>query len=304
MDVPGLHVVLHVRTSRPLRSNREPLQKTIVRRRDNRCRTSVRHGLTSNESTSSLSRTEISHHAHYFSAARESGSSNFVTSRPPKLLTTKEERGSKEQPSPETVGRELEGQLLFGEHAAKDVASAASATASSRIQAGFIVVNLPDSSTSSGMPRASADLPSDILKALEGAAWAQRATAAPLVIVCSHFVRWRHIESALAIATAHWASEPTSRLNSKVIVAGMHGGISQSLQDQVAILERGAVLCFDCFGRVEWLSGPEYYPSDEESSVRIAELVRQGFADQVVISQWVSRRIHLSRFVIARVSDV
>lgn len=98
----------------------------------------------------------------------------------------------------------------------------------------------------------------------------------------------------MTIATAHRSDGLTA--GGKVIVAGMHGGSSQALPDQVALLRKGMVLCFDCFGRVEWLAGPEYYPSDEESAVRIAELVRQGFAGNIVISQGVSRRIHFSRW--------
>lgn len=195
-----------------------------------------------------------------------------------------------EEPSAEVIGRELERQLLFGEHvdptAAVASTAAATATPSDRVQAGFIIVTLADSA-----PKG--EVPIDTARELEGAAWAQQATAAPLVVVCSHFVRLQCVQSALAIATAHWGDESTA--DKKVIVAGMHGGVSQPLGGQVAMLKKGVVLCFDCFGRVEWLPGPEYYPSDEESALRIAELTRQGFADRMVISQGVLRRIHLSR---------
>lgn len=214
-------------------------------------------------------------------------------------LCCQQEDHAIQQSSAETVGRELERQLLFGEHAgstrAADVASTTSASAPSRIQAGCVVVNLGDSTPDGNAPTAPPAILGETVRALEGAAWAHRATTAPLVVVCSQFVRWPCVESALAIVTAHWEDEPTAK--KRVIVAGMHGGVSQALRGQVAMLRKGVVLCFDCFGRTEWLPGPEYYPSDEESAVRIAELTRQGFADRIVISQGVSRRIHLSRYV-------
>lgn len=167
------------------------------------------------------------------------------------------------------------------------------ASAPSRIQAGFLLVKLDDSinSDSSLKPLTLG------ATTLEGAVIAQQATGAPLVLACSHFIHWATLEAALAVANAHWKSPdadaaPTRK---RVIVAGMHGGASQSIQGQMVLLNKGVVLCFDCFGRVEWLPGPDYYPSDEETAVRIAELVRQGFAGRILVSSGVSRRIHLSR---------
>lgn len=123
------------------------------------------------------------------------------------------------------------------------------------------------------------------------------------MLACSHFIRWPTLEAALAVATAHWeaADDPGATATpprKNLIVAGMHGGASQPLRGQTALLSKGVVLCFDCFGRVEWLPGSDYYPSDEETAVRIADLVRQGFADRIVVSTGVSRRIHLSRCVV------
>lgn len=209
------------------------------------------------------------------------------------------------QSTAETIGRELECQLLFGENV--DSAGAVSRTtltpAASKVQAGVLVVSLEADASKDGhskdgqaaAPSESSEISSKTARALEGAEWALRVTGAPLLIVCSHFVRWQRLELAVTIATAHRGNELTT--GGQVIVAGMHGGSSQALPDQLSLLRKGVVLCFDCFGRVEWLAGPEYYPSDEESAVRIADLVRQGFAGQIVISQGVSRRIHLSRWV-------
>ncbi|CAM9299642.1 unnamed protein product [Ectocarpus fasciculatus] len=234
--------------------------------------------------------------------------------------------------SAETMSKELEHQLLFGEHGTSSAAppsfapspagaaAAGSASAPARIQAGFLLVKLnsrrcgspapvrvetPTTTTAAGSPAQDTHggLERRAAMELEGAAMAQQATGAPLMIACSHFVRWPRVVAALTIATAHWGSSQdgtaaAAATSRKVIVAGMHGGVSQSLQDQASLLSKskGIVLCFDCFGRVEWLPGPDYYPSDEESAVRIAELVRQGFADRIVLSSGVSRRFHLSRF--------
>ncbi len=226
--------------------------------------------------------------------------------------------------SPESVGKDLEHQLLFGEHANISASPAASSAAAggtstpSRIQAGFIVVKLNgknrlptparDGETATGTTYDDGEKDDDVdvrsakgvhlesttALVLEAAMKAQRATGAPVMLTCSNFVQWSSIKAALAIAAAGLSPDtPASSL--KVVVAGMHGGVSQSRADQAALLTRGIVLCFDCFGRVEWLPGPDYYPSDEESAVRIAELVREGFADRMVISSGVSRRIHLSR---------
>lgn len=211
--------------------------------------------------------------------------------------------------SPQSMGKDLEHQLLFGEHANQSASPASSAGAGgtpSRIQAGFIVVKLNGKSrldvrdgetasgTTDGRPADCIHLHSDTALALEAAVKAQQSTGAPVMLACSNFVQWSIIKAALAIATAGFSPDATAP-SLKVIVAGMHGGVSQSLADQTALLNRGVMLCFDCFGRVEWSPGPDYYPSDEESAVRIAELVREGYADRMVISSGVSRRIHLSR---------
>ncbi|CAN0551696.1 unnamed protein product, partial [Ectocarpus sp. 8 AP-2014] len=208
--------------------------------------------------------------------------------------------------SPETISKELEHQLLFGEHGTSSAAPsfapspagaavAESASAPARIQAGFLLVKLnssccrspaavrvetPAATATAGSP--AQDTHGGLGRAatieLEGAAMAQQATGAPLMIACSHFVRWPMVVAALVIATAHWGSSQdgtaaaaAAATSRKVIVAGMHGGVSQSLHHQASLLSKGIVLCFDCFGRVEWLPGPDYYPSDEESAVRIAE---------------------------------
>lgn len=204
-----------------------------------------------------------------------------------------------QQPSAEDIGRELELQLLFGEHvdptsAVAPSSTSVAATTTGRIQAGFLVVALDEKSDQGAAPPTQAQTSGETIRALEGAALAQKATAAPLMVVCSHFVAWERVEWAVSIATSHWGD--CSAAGKKLILAGMHGGIGQSLPCQVAMLDKGVVLCFDCFGRVEWLPGPEYYPSDEESAVRIAELARLGYADRLVISQGVSRRTHLSRY--------
>lgn len=249
------------------------------------------------------------------------------------VLVTQETESAAPPPSPESIGKGLEHQLLFGEHgndsyshsapsaAPPTTTTAPAGGAASRVQAGFILVKLycgnsscsyqPGATTATGTPTAesallaSGDSISDRIAGgtamvLEGAVKAQLATGAPLMLAFSHFVRWPRVESALAIVAAHWGDTPdagASRSSRQVIVAGMHGGVSQSLPDHAALLNKGVVLCFDCFGRVEWSAGSDYYPSDEESAVRIAELVRQGFAGQIVISSGVSRRIHLSRLV-------
>lgn len=213
------------------------------------------------------------------------------------MLPTQADSNAQE-PSAEAIGRELELQLLFGVHVDPTAAVAPSstsvaATTTGRIQAGFLVVALDDKCNQGAAPPAQAETSGETIRALEGAALAQKATAAPLMVVCSHFVGWELVESAVSVATAHWGDSPAA--GKKLILAGMHGGVGQSLPCQVAMLEKGVVLCFDCFGRLEWLPGPEYYPSDEESAVRIAELARLGYADRLVISQGVSRRTHLSR---------
>lgn len=217
--------------------------------------------------------------------------------------------------SPEIVGKDLEHQLLFGEHANQSASPAASSAAAggapSRIQAGFILVKLNGQSsvnhlhgepatattgTTDGLSADGALLDSRTSVALEAATKAQQATGAPIMLACSNFVPWSTIKAAHAIATAG-DSRGADSSSSRVVVAGMHGGVSQPLADQAALLNTGtAVLCFDCFGRVEWLPGSDYYPSDEESAMRIAELVREGLADRIVISSGVSRRMHLSRY--------
>ncbi|CAN0388561.1 unnamed protein product, partial [Ascophyllum nodosum] len=206
------------------------------------------------------------------------------------------ESEAKPLPNAETIGRELERQLLFGEHVdgAAYQADKAQKRVPTRVQAGVIVVELGDRySSRKDLAETLSVIADEAVRALEGAAWVQRATSAPLIIVFHHFVRWEIVESAFAIATAQLGCDATP---GKIILAGMHGGVTQCLRDHLAMLTKGVVLCFDCFGRVEWLPGPEYYPADEESAVRIAELARQGFARQIVMSQGVSRRIHLSRF--------
>lgn len=244
--------------------------------------------------------------------------------------------GATTRPSPETIGKDLEHQLLFGEHgnhsrshpaaaaAAPNTATAPASGGASRIQAGFILVKLYDSSSSRSYPQhgttaAAPNAPAEsallaggnsnsdnsiadgTAMVLEGAVKAQQTTGAPLVLAFSHFVRWPRVEAALAIVAAQWGDTPDAGAprSGQVVVAGMHGGVSQSLPDQAALLNKNklVVLCFDCFGRVEWSAGSDYHPSDEESAVRIAELVRQGFAERIVISSGVSRRIHLSRLV-------
>lgn len=204
-----------------------------------------------------------------------------------------------QQPSAEAIGKELEMQLLFGEHvdpiAAVAPSTSVPATPTGRIQAGFLVAAVDESSDMRAAPPAQqAETSGESIRSLEGAVLAQKATGAPLMIVCPHFAAWELVKSAVSVATAHWGD--SLAVDKKLILTGMHGGICQSLSCQVAMLEKGLVLCFDCFGRVEWLPGPEYYPSDEESAVRIAELARLGFADRLVISQGVSRRTHLSRY--------
>lgn len=225
------------------------------------------------------------------------------------------------QPSPESIGKDLEHQLLFGEHgnhshshpstAPITTATATAGGAASRIQAGFILVKLYDQQgTTTATTAALAEcallvaggsttcysIANGTAMVLEGAVKAQQATGAPLMLAFCHFARWPRVEAALALVAAQWGDTPGAGASRQVIVAGMHGGVSQSLPDQAALLNKGVVLCFDCFGRVEWSPGSDYYPSDEESAVRIAELVRQGFADRIVLSSGVSRRIHLSRF--------
>lgn len=213
------------------------------------------------------------------------------------------------QTSPESIGKDLEHQLLFGEHVSPShptspIAPTATTTAptggaASRIQAGFILVKLYGAPLSGGDSTSTSSIADGTAMVLEGAVKAQYATGAPLMLAFSHFVRWPRVEAAIAILAAHRGDTPDAGASSsrQVVVAGMHGGVSQSLPDQAALLSRGVVLCFDCFGRVEWFCGSDYHPSDEESAVRIAELVRQGFADRIVISSGVSRRIHLSRSV-------
>lgn len=245
------------------------------------------------------------------------------------------------QPSPESIGKDVEHQLLFGEHgnnsyshsappaAPPTPATAPAGGAASRIQAGFILVKLYDSNSSciypqQGTTTATPTAPAEsallaggdnrnsdrvtdgTAMVLEGAVKAQQATGAPLMLAFSHFVRWPRVEAALAIVAAQCGdtSDAGASGSRQVIVAGMHGGVSQSLSDQAALLDKGvALLCFDCFGRVEWSAGSDYYPSDEESAVRIAELVRQGFAERIVISSGVSRRIHLSRLACCSVAS-
>lgn len=203
--------------------------------------------------------------------------------------------GTGEQHTAEVVGKDFEQQLLFGDHA--EAGATGSSSTSSRIQAGFIVVQIDGvSSTRTAIPQAADLISNDNIRELEGAAWAQQATTAPIMIVCSHFARWKRVEAALATASAPSMGDSDATVQ-RFILAGMHGGASQAMTDQVAMLQKGVVLCFDCFGRVEWLPEADYYPSDEESAVRIAMLVRQGFADKIVLSQGVSRRIHLSRYV-------
>lgn len=103
-------------------------------------------------------------------------------------------------------------------------------------------------------------------------------------------------ETNYQTVVAVFSSQPdSSDLVKKVILTGMRGGARAPIDDQIELLQQGFVLCFDCFGRVEWFSGPDFFPSDEESAARIAELVKLGFALKLVISQGVSRRTHLSR---------
>lgn len=237
--------------------------------------------------------------------------------------------GTAPQPAPDSIGKDLEHQLLFGEHgspshshSAPTTAAAPADGAASRIQAGFILVKLYDSNSSyplhQGSTEATTAAPAESAllahgdssiaggtsAVLEGAVKAQHTTGAPLMLAFSHFVRWPRVKATLEMIAEQQrdtADAGTCASGSRpVIVAGMHGGVSQSLPDQAALLSntKGVVLCFDCFGRVEWSPGSDYYPSDEESAVRIAELVRRGFAERIVISSGVSRRIHLSRLAV------
>ncbi|CAM9900592.1 unnamed protein product [Heterosigma akashiwo] len=57
----------------------------------------------------------------------------------------------------------------------------------------------------------------------------------------------------------------------KVIFTGMHS--FQPLEYHKTLLLKGVNLCFDTFGSLQYYSGPEQLPNDEELCVRISELL-------------------------------
>ncbi|CAM9576918.1 unnamed protein product [Discosporangium mesarthrocarpum] len=201
----------------------------------------------------------------------------------------------------ESIGRELRGQLLLGEEVPDPAAAKVpgSKLATVRVQAGFISVALERDSdagaeSTGGCPKEGAaigigDLRDDEVALLRGSAWAQRETGAPLVIAVPPFAGSTP-EQALACFLAG-GGDP-----SKLILAGMHGGCSQPLDAQRELLRAGATLCFDLFGRTEWLPGPNFFPSDEQVAARVAELARLGYGAQLLISQGVMFRTHLTRY--------
>lgn len=157
-----------------------------------------------------------------------------------------------------------------------------------RVQAGFILVGMSGSAHEGGL-RDAGEAGGDAL-ALRGAKWARAKTRAPIVVTFPAFAPWALVEVA-----AKELLEEAAVPGGGVVLTGMDGGRSQPLESQVALLRQGFLLCFDRFGAVEWSLGPDYCPPDEESAVRIAKLVEMGFAEQVMISQGVSKRLHLSR---------
>lgn len=195
---------------------------------------------------------------------------------------------------------ELEQQLLLGERVNEGAGSASTtratlSTHTSRVQAGFIAVRMEEHANqqSDGHdPQANAEPFDSVL--LKGAMQAQKKTGAPVLIQFPAFSQ--NFPAVTTVFAADTDDDNTKKtFSGKVVLTGMRGGIGQPINDQLELLEKGFVLCFDCFGRVEWSPGPDFYPSDEESAVRIAALAKFGFATQILISQGVSRRIHLSR---------
>lgn len=167
-----------------------------------------------------------------------------------------------------------------------------------RIQAGFIAVRMHEGDTGEQnggrqeqqLAAASAE---DSL-VVRGAILAHKKTGAPIIIQFPAFCQnLKPVTAAFSLEDSA-ANDPRAACG-KVVLTGMLGGSGRPIDGQIELLQRGFVLCFDCFGRVEWSPGPDYYPSDEENAVRIAELVKLGFAKQIIVSQGVSRRIHLSR---------
>lgn len=186
----------------------------------------------------------------------------------------------------ENLGKEYERQLVLGEEVPSGVRDGNSKTG--RIRAGFILLRVEGTPSTGHRSLGAADS-----LALRGAAWARAKTGAPIVVTFPSFPALELVQSV----AEELKTEPSSPARHTVLT-GMHGGTSQSLDDQVELLHQGFALCFDCFGAVEWSTGPEYFPADEESAVRVAKLIAMGFAGQVLISQAVSRRVHLSRRVV------
>ncbi|CAM9705387.1 unnamed protein product [Choristocarpus tenellus] len=195
------------------------------------------------------------------------------------------------------IGKGLQNQLILGVEIATPTLSATfgSSPGTRRVQAGFIAatisggVDSADTSEEKSTMTSSAGLQANEVVMLGGSAWAQRATGAPIVISLPPF---KHLLAQQALDCVTLAGA----LPSKVVLAGIHGGYSQPLGDHVVLLKAGATLCFDCFGRTEWFSGPNYFPSDEETAVRVVELARLGYGSQLLVSQGVSRRTHLTRY--------
>lgn len=202
--------------------------------------------------------------------------------------------------SPEVIAVELEQQLLLGERITEDAGStsitrATSSTRTSRVQAGFIAVRMKEHMNELSEGHNSHANPESFDSAiLKGAMQAQEKTGAPVLIQFPGF--FQNFPAVTAVLAADMDDDKAQKAVSREIVfTGMCGGIGQSIDGQMQLLEKGFVLCFDCFGRCEWSSGADFYPSDEESAVRIAALVKSGYTRQILISQGVARRIHLSR---------
>jgi len=86
----------------------------------------------------------------------------------------------------------------------------------------------------------------------------------------------------------------------RVNMAHSNPNLSGSFQYQKEIAKRGAFLAFDEFGHQDYYGGghPGGYPmcSDYDYTVRIKELIRAGFLNQILVSQDVCFKIMLRRY--------
>jgi predicted metal-dependent phosphotriesterase family hydrolase len=204
----------------------------------------------------------------------------------------------------EVLGRDLERQLMYG-------VKVSAGSSPSKVQCGVIVIALDGASEERAASATNAHcrvLTARECTELQAAAFACSATGAPIMVQMPpfEFALSKQLLDTLAAAAAgsnsssssssSSSSDAAAALLSRVVLCSVHAG--SALAEQLAVLQRGALLSFDTFGRaytdaradVEW-------PTDAACAVRVASLVAEGYSAQLLCGARVSQRIHLTRQV-------